>query len=246
MDTLKKTPLHDWHIRNGATMGAFEGWLLPLWYRDDGRKESFAAQNEALIFDNSYLGIISVRGLDAGKFAQNVSVKDIGALNMGDLEQTFLTKKDGRIVDHVTISKSSNTRFFFTVSANMVAKIHAWFLELQRTESFDVNITLPDDYVIFEVHGSFAEDVLHKTDMIHNQILPEKKNSFVVLAPYGHTMVVLRTGKDRFEVIYTKKFAEALWEEFFTSAKNSEISLLPCGVTMREALRLSPFIEKKG
>ena len=31
-ELIKKTPLHSWHVSNGANMADFGGYEMPLWY----------------------------------------------------------------------------------------------------------------------------------------------------------------------------------------------------------------------
>lgn len=36
-NTIKKTPLYDWHIARGAQMVPFAGWSMPLQYKAMGQ-----------------------------------------------------------------------------------------------------------------------------------------------------------------------------------------------------------------
>ena len=74
---LLKTPIHAWHIQNGAKMADFGGWEMPIEYSSyqdvTGEKggvlaEHLAVRNTVGLFDVSHLGKIEVSGAGAIDF----------------------------------------------------------------------------------------------------------------------------------------------------------------------------------
>lgn len=54
--TLKKTPLYDLHVKNGARMVPFAGWTLPLQYEEKSILESVRHTRQATsLFDVSHM-----------------------------------------------------------------------------------------------------------------------------------------------------------------------------------------------
>ena len=58
---LKRTPLHDAHVRAGARMVPFAGWDMPVQY-EGVRQEHVAVRTGAGLFDVSHMGEIETRG----------------------------------------------------------------------------------------------------------------------------------------------------------------------------------------
>ena len=58
---LKRTPLHDAHVRAGARMVPFAGWDMPVQY-EGVRQEHVAVRTAAGLFDVSHMGEIETRG----------------------------------------------------------------------------------------------------------------------------------------------------------------------------------------
>lgn len=67
MVDLKKTPLADEHVKQGAKMVDFGGWYMPVQYA------GLVAEHEAVrtkvgLFDVSHMGEVRVKGKDAEAF----------------------------------------------------------------------------------------------------------------------------------------------------------------------------------
>ena len=65
----KKTPLYDEHMRLGAKMVPFAGWLMPVQYTSI-IEEHQAVRNNVGVFDISHMGQFIVDGAGAAGLAQ--------------------------------------------------------------------------------------------------------------------------------------------------------------------------------
>ena len=65
----KKTPLYDEHMRLGAKMVPFAGWLMPVQYTSIV-EEHLAVRNNVGVFDISHMGQFIVDGAGARRLAQ--------------------------------------------------------------------------------------------------------------------------------------------------------------------------------
>ena len=65
----KKTPLYDEHVRLGAKMVPFAGWLMPVQYTSIV-EEHQAVRNNVGVFDISHMGQFIVDGAGARRLAQ--------------------------------------------------------------------------------------------------------------------------------------------------------------------------------
>ena len=77
-----KLPLHDEHLRKGARMGDFGGWLVPLFYTSI-MEEHAAVRNKAGVFDISHMGQCLITGDDAAARLERLTPSDIAGLKFG-------------------------------------------------------------------------------------------------------------------------------------------------------------------
>jgi aminomethyltransferase len=233
MNKFKKTPLHGWHVENGAKMGPFGEWEMPLWY-SGANKEYRAVREKAGLFDVSHMKVIDVEGKDAEKFVRYVATNDISRLDAGDIQYTLLCDQNGGLLDDVTVYKASDTNFFFVVNAGNAEKIFVWFQTWQTVKAFEVSIDMQKDNAILALQGACAEKILSKTFPLRRP--PEKRYSFRLLAKMG--IFISRTGytgEDGFEIICPQILAKTIWKTLLDIGK--EEGLLPCGLVARDMLR---------
>ena len=74
---IKTTPLHQWHVDNGANMAAFGAYDMPLWYPHGAKGEHLAVINSAGLFDTSHMAMINVLGKDGRELLQQCFSKDL-------------------------------------------------------------------------------------------------------------------------------------------------------------------------
>lgn len=234
MSELKKTPLHDWHVKNGAKMGPFGEWEMPLWY-SGANKEYRAVREKAGLFDVSHMKVLDVAGKDAEKFVRHVTTNDVSRLGVGSIQYTLVCEENGGILEDTTVYKVSDTNFFFVINASNIEKIYAWFLGLNCMQEFSVTITAQRYNAILALQGPSAEKILSKFLPHHH--IPQKRYSFN-LANMGLPMFISRTGytgEDGFEIICPQILAKIIWETLLGIGK--EDGLLPCGLVARDMLR---------
>lgn len=237
MNVLKKTPLHDWHVANGAKMGPFGDWEMPLRYSGE-MKEHRAVREIAGLFDISHMGVIVVNGADTEKFAQYVTTNDASRLGLGDIQYTLICNKNGMILDDVTLYREARERFFLVVNASNVEKIKRWFHAMINEQHFSGTITVIKDIAILALQGPRAEEIL--TDVLPHSLLPNKRYSFTRAILYGCPVIISRTGytgEDGFEIICRNKLSKILWKQLFDASKNLALEPLPCGLVARDMLR---------
>ena len=67
VEQLEKTPLYDTHLRLGAKMAEFGGFLMPIQYTNI-IEEHLATRRQCGLFDVSHMGQILVAGKGAEEF----------------------------------------------------------------------------------------------------------------------------------------------------------------------------------
>jgi len=95
--TAERTPLYDEHVRLGAQMTNFGGWVMPLQYGSI-REEHRAVREAVGLFDLSHMGELRVSD---ESLAQRVVTRDLTRLKSGRIQYAMLCNETGGIVDDV-------------------------------------------------------------------------------------------------------------------------------------------------
>ena len=90
MDSAKRTPIYDEHLKLGARMVEFGGWEMPLHYPQGILTEHLAVRKHGGLFDISHMGRFRVSGRDALPFLQYVLTSNAAALLPGNAQYTML------------------------------------------------------------------------------------------------------------------------------------------------------------
>jgi len=127
-NALKRTPLHDAHVKSGARMVPFGGWEMPVQYA--GIVEEHRAVRAAVgCFDVSHMGEFEVDGPQALTALQRLTTNDVGALEIGQVQYSVLCYPDGGIVDDLTLYRLASDRYMITVNASNIDKDWRWATE---------------------------------------------------------------------------------------------------------------------
>src|SRR5436190_14003826 len=85
----KKTPLYDEHVRLGARMIPFGGWLMPVQYT--GIVDEHQSVRTAIgVFDISHMGQLIVSGVGAAQWLNRLLTNNVIKLSVGEGHYTFL------------------------------------------------------------------------------------------------------------------------------------------------------------
>ena len=86
----KKTPLYDAHVRAGAKMIDFGGWLMPVYYRGIIEEHKKVRQKVGL-FDLCHMGEVKISGPRALEFLQRITSNDVSVLTTGQANTALLS-----------------------------------------------------------------------------------------------------------------------------------------------------------
>lgn len=134
---LKKTCLHDRHVKLGALMSPFGGFDMPIQYA--GIVEEHQAVRTACgVFDVSHMGEVLVTGPDAEKFVNYIFTNDTTAGDSGKCFYGMMLHPDGGVVDDLLVYKRSATNYFLVINASNIDKDVEWIRS--HAGGFDVEI----------------------------------------------------------------------------------------------------------
>ena len=245
MADLKKTPLHDLHVRLGAKMVPFAGYDMPVQYADGVLKEHNWTREKAGLFDVSHMGQawLATKETPIGAADAHQKVSDaiesltpgeIRKLNTGALRYTLLLNDEGGIIDDLMVTRMPRTeddgRLFLVVNA---ACKENDFAVIERRIGDRVKLHVAADRALLALQGSKAAAVV---EGLFPGAAQQKFMTMMGAKFEGEPVIVSRcgyTGEDGFEISVLNKQAEALAEKLLAHP-----DVAPIGLGARDSLRL--------
>lgn len=232
---VKKTALYETHVRVGAKMVEFGGFLMPIQYTTI-TEEHLATRTSAGLFDLSHMGEFLVLGEGAEIFLSRMVTGDIRSLQDGRALYTLLCNERGGVVDDIIVYRMSRDRFMLVVNASNIQKDYDWLAShLEEKEIRFENAS--DRIALIALQGPEAELILRKTPYHEGSGL--KRNGLVEYDMKGEKILISRTGytgEDGFEIYVSPQFSLELWECLFKEGRG--FGLKPVGLGARDTLRL--------
>src|SRR5213594_2940782 len=133
----KKTPLYDEHVRRGAKMVPFAGWLMPVQYTSIVEEHQAVRKNIGM-FDISHMGQLIVDGSDSRIWLNTMLTNNIDKLEVGQGQYTFLLNERGGIIDDLIAYRIGDKKFLLIVNASRTDEDFAWLNQHRRD---DVDVT---------------------------------------------------------------------------------------------------------
>jgi aminomethyltransferase len=224
VQTLRRTPLHDRHVRLGARMVPFAGWEMPVQY-EGVAVEHRAVRDDCGVFDVSHMGQIEVEGPHARELLQSLMSNDLERIEPGRAQYTLLTNERGGIIDDLIAYELEPYRFLLIVNASNRETDFEWLRE-HEVRGSDVR-DVSDEYALLAVQGPHSLERLG---------LPEEPAfSFAEGEVAGVVCMINRTGytgEHGVELMCMAEEAGALWDAVL------EAGATPCGLAARDSLRL--------
>ncbi len=228
----KKTPLYEKHIENGAKIVEFADFLMPIQYTGIISEVNIVRKSLG-VFDVSHMGEVEVKGPDALKFVNYITVNDAATLEEMQVQYSAMCYPDGGIVDDLLVYRLPN-KYLLVINASNIDKDFEWIMKNKR---WDVNIeNRSDEYFQLAIQGPIAEEVVQK--IVDIDLSPMKFYWSGFCKIDNKTMLISRTGytgEDGFEIYGDAQYGEKVWDLVF-SAGGDRIS--PVGLGARDTLRM--------
>lgn len=224
---LRKTALHEQHLKLGAKMGGFAGYDMPLFYADGVMKEHLWVRAHAGLFDVSHMGQVIVQGPGAAEFFERLTPSDFKNKKPGRAQYTVLTNEKGGIIDDLIVTRLSEDKFFAVINAGCKNKDVAW---MRENLPAGLNFDFQDDRGLIAIQGPSAEKILRDVLQLDLSGLPYmhlREQGDIFISRLGYT------GEDGFEISVAADKAPALWDKL---AAHNEVK--PIGLAARDSLRL--------
>lgn len=245
----KRTPLYDEHVRLGAKMVSFAGWVMPVQYTSIV-EEHQAVRNNVGIFDISHMGQLIAEGSGARGWLNTLLTNNIEKLEVGMGQYTFLLTERGGIIDDLIVYRIGDQKFLLVVNAARTDEDFAWLQNhLKEGRSLDrpsggletaASCTLENRSANFggvAIQGPGIGDLFHALFGKDVELPPR---NVIVDLPFDETKVSVArtgyTGEDGVEVFFSANDAVKLWNAALEKGK--PLGIKPCGLGARDTLRL--------
>jgi aminomethyltransferase len=255
----KKTPLYDEHVRLGAKMVSFAGWVMPVQYTSIV-EEHQAVRNNVGIFDISHMGQLVVEGAGAREWLNATLTNNIDKLAVGMGQYTFLLNERGGTIDDLIVYQIGDQKFLLVVNAARTDEDFAWlqnhlkegrspdrpsgglaaFAKATAAGETAAPCRLENRSANFggvAIQGPRIGELFHALFGKDVQLPP--RNAIVDL-PFDETKISVArtgyTGEDGIEVFFRATDAVKFWNAALEKAK--PLGIKPCGLGARDTLRL--------
>lgn len=232
---MKRTAFYDIHKSLGAKIVEFAGFEMPVQYTGI-IEEHLAVRNRVGVFDVSHMGEFEVRGNDALKFLQNVTVNDVSKLTNGRVQYSAMCYADGGIVDDLLVYDAGD-HYMLVVNASNIQKDFDW---LQSRVKGDVKLkNTSDEFSLLAIQGPKSRETLQK--LTSAPLSSIEYYHFSQGTVCGVPAIISRTGYTGelgYEVYVdsTPATGKKVWDAVFEAGK--EFGIAPIGLGARDTLRL--------
>jgi glycine cleavage system T protein (aminomethyltransferase) len=230
----KKTPLYEEHVRLGARMVLFGGWVMPVQYTGivDEHK---AVRNAVGMFDISHMGQFVVSGNDARDWLNTMLTNNLTKLDVGHGQYTFLLNDNGGVIDDLIVYRTGDAEFLLVVNAAKIDEDLTW-LKQHHSDGTPLK-NRSADFGGVAIQGPRVTDLFQEL-LGQNVELPARNNirDFMIgempvsIARTGYT------GEDGVEVFFRAHDAATFWN--LVLERGSQFGTKPCGLGARDTLRL--------
>ncbi|HEU5313039.1 MAG TPA: glycine cleavage system aminomethyltransferase GcvT [Candidatus Udaeobacter sp.] len=232
----KKTPLYEEHVRVGARIIPFAGWLMPVQYTSIV-EEHQAVRNNVGIFDISHMGQLIAESARAREWLNTMLTNNIDKLVVGTGQYTFLLNELGGIIDDLIVYRIGEQKFLLVVNAARTDEDFAWLRDHLPAANAVPLVNRSADFGGVAIQGPRIAELFHA--LFGKDIDLPPRNSVADFPFDGTTVSVARTGytgEDGIEVFFRATDGARFWNTALERGK--PFGIKPCGLGARDTLRL--------
>jgi aminomethyltransferase len=254
---VKRTPLHAWHVSQGASMADFGGYEMPLWY-SSAKNEHLAVLTHAGLFDTSHMAVVDVRGPGAHALLQNCFTNNLDAcigknrkaISNGRCVYGAFLDETGGVIDDGIVYKLADGRYMVVVNAGMGAKIAAHLTANNPSVAATV-ADMTDRFGKIDIQGPMAarilSDVLVDAEKVFDampyfsfkgDLQADCTEEHAVCLKDGTAILLSRTGytgEFGFELFIAADKTVAAWKVIVDAGQPH--GMVACGLAARDSLR---------
>ena len=248
-DIIRKTPIHDWHSKNGAKFENVGQWKRAWYYPKKNenmyqavQRESKAARDSAGILDASTLGKIDIKGTDASEFLNRIYTNAWSKLPIGKCRYGLMLNEDGMVYDDGVTTRLSENHYIMTTTTGGAANVMNKLEDYLQTEwpELDVYLTsVTDHFTTISICGPNSKKIISK--VIPNLDFSDKNFTHMSFKNTKIDQIKCRvmrisfTGEHSYEINIQSNYGKSVWEKCMEAGK--EFNITPYGTETMHLLR---------
>jgi sarcosine oxidase, subunit alpha len=248
LDPLRRTPMHEWHERNGAAFEDVGQWRR-AWYYPKAGEDLHAAVNREVkavreslgILDASTLGKIDIQGPDAAEFLNRVYTNAWLKLAVGRCRYGLMLKEDGMVMDDGVTTRLGEQHFLMTTTTGNAAPVMAHLEDYLQTEWPDLKVYLTsvtEQFATMTLSGPSAKLLL--SDLSDADLSPETLPHMActtgrVAGVPARIFRISFTGELSYEINVPASFGMAVWQNLIRAG--ARYGITPYGTEAMHVLR---------
>ncbi|MHA7225461.1 sarcosine oxidase subunit alpha [Glutamicibacter soli] len=172
LDPARITPMHSWHLAQGAKFEDVGQWKRAWYFPQDGEdmdaavyRECAAVRESVGMLDATTLGKIEIRGADAAEFLNRIYTNGYTKLKVGMARYGVMCKADGMVFDDGVTLRLAEDRFLMHTTTGGAAGVLDWLEEWLQTEWPELDVTctsVTEQLATVAVVGPRSRDVVAK------------------------------------------------------------------------------------
>lgn len=245
----RHTPMHFWHLEQGAEWENVGQWKRPWYFPQKGEdlhavvhRECLATRRGVAMMDASTLGKIDIQGPDAREFLNRILPNDWTATKPGQCRYTVMLDENGMVRDDGVTACLGEQHFFMTTTtggaASVFVNLEAWL----QTEWPDLKVYLTsvtDHWSTTAVVGEHSRAILASLC----QDIDFSAEAFPFMqARHGHILgvpvMIMRisfSGELAYEVNAQANYGQSIWEAIHQAGQ--PFGITPYGTEALHVLR---------
>jgi glycine cleavage system T protein len=240
MPDLIRSPLANYHVSQGATLGEYYGAVVPARFSNP-HSEHEAVRKAAGLFDFSFRAKLAVKGEDRVRFLQGMVTNDVENLSPGQGTYATMLNAFGHILADLRIFCEKD-RFILDTDAVLREKVMKTLDQYIIMDQVELE---PLALYALAFQGPRSRPLLEKT--LHIDLPSMKEFDHFAMNYAGFPVRAVRvssTGEEGYEVWVGAKGMAGVWGAACGQAPTYD--MLPSGTEALETLRIETGIPRYG
>lgn len=245
MTSLKQTPLHAWHVAQGAKMAPFAGFSMPISYSGI-RQEHEAVRTRAGLFDVSHMGNFTLKGPGALDYLQRMTINDVSRIAPGGVQYSAFCNDAGGVIDDILVYRFAPAEYMVVVNAANIEKDWNWCADHHKKWEADCEMeNVSEALAILSLQGPASEAIFRSlVPGFDGSLTAFRCGTFLICGMPVRVGRTGYTGEDGFEFYPAAEQAAQLWDILLQAG--APHGILPVGLAARDTLRLEAGLSLYG
>ncbi|NLF64014.1 MAG: FAD-dependent oxidoreductase [Chloroflexi bacterium] len=241
LEPVRYTPIHTWHVAQGAKMMNAGQWKRPEHYGDP-LAEVRAVREAVGLIDVSTLGKMLLHGTQVPELLERLYTNQWRRLGVGRVRYGVMVNDEGVVMDDGVTARLNEHRFYMTTTSGGATTIYEWIeWWLQSGWQVDAGIVnVTELYAAMNLAGPRAREVMASVCSdadLSNEAFPYMAVRQATVA--GAPAILMRigfTGELSYEIHVPAGYGLHVWQALMDAG--AAYGIRPFGVEAQRVLRL--------